>query len=260
MSLEYWFMFPVAIIVAILANSSGFSGSVLFQPIYNLILKVPIQNSVATGIATETVGMISGAFRYFLYKMLEFPVGFTMMMLTIPGVVLGNYALLIINGNLLKLFLGAILLALAFIQLYATARNSYGKRENVPIEDMYPFMWIPPLGGFFSASTGTGIAEISQPLLERGLGVKTRRANGTAILVECTGDCIITILNLHAGLILKEIWVFAAAGVILGGQIGPCIAKYLPEKLLKIVFSIAIILVGIFYIYNGISWLLTVCN
>ena len=92
MSFEYWYMFPVAVVVAILANSSGFSGGVLFQPIYNLFLNIPIQNAVATGIATETIGMTSGAIRYIYYKMIELPLGFTMVMLTIPGVVLGNHA------------------------------------------------------------------------------------------------------------------------------------------------------------------------
>ena len=40
MSFEYWYVFPVAIVVAILANASGFSGGVLFQPFFNFILKV----------------------------------------------------------------------------------------------------------------------------------------------------------------------------------------------------------------------------
>ena len=69
MSFEYWYMFPVAVVIAILANSSGFSGGVLFQPIFNLFLQLPIQASVATGIATETVGMTSGTIRYIMYKM-----------------------------------------------------------------------------------------------------------------------------------------------------------------------------------------------
>lgn len=256
MSLEYWYMFPLAVVIAVLANSSGFSGGVLFQPIYNLVLQIPVQNSVATGIATETVGMTSGALRYLWYKMVELPIGFTMIMLTVPGVVLGNYALLIINGNLLKLILGLVLIFLAFLQLFSAIRNTYGTKENIPIEDIYPFMWIPPLGGFFSASTGTGIAELSQPVLEKGLKIKTRRANATAILLEATGDWIITILNLHAGLIMLNIWVFAASGVIIGGQIGPYISRYLPEKILKIVFSIAIIIIGVFYIIKGTVWML----
>lgn len=255
MSMEYWYMFPVAVVVAILANSSGFSGGVLFQPIYNLFLNIPIQNAVATGIATETIGMTSGTVRYIYYKMADLPIGFTMVMLTIPGVVLGNHALIVINGDLLKLVLGFIILFIATMQFVNAVRRSYGKRDNVPVEDIYPFMWIPPVGGFFSASTGTGVCEISQPLLERGLDMKTRRANATAILVEATADWVITILNLQAGLIMWQLWIFTGTGVIIGGQIGPYISRFLPVRLIKVVFSVSVIIIGIFYIYKGYIWL-----
>lgn len=255
-SWEYWYMCPVAIIIAILANSSGFSGGVLFQPIFNLFLNIPIQNSVATGIATETIGMTSGAARYLWYRMVELPIGFTMIMLTIPGVVLGNHILMIINGDLLKLFLGVIIIALATMQIFSAARRYYGTKENIPIEDIYGFMWVPPIGGFFSAATGTGVCEIGQPLLERGLNIKTRRANATAILVEATADWIITILNLHAGLILWNVWIFTGLGVVIGGQIGPFLSRYLPERLLKVIFSLAVMVIGTFYITKGVRWLM----
>jgi uncharacterized membrane protein YfcA len=134
-------------------------------------------------------------------------------------------------------------------------QNTFGTKENIPVEDIYPFMWIPPLGGFFSASTGTGVCELSQPLLEKGLKLNTRRANATAILIEATADWIITILNLQAGLILWQLWIFTGSGVIIGGQIGPYISKYLPVRILKIVFSIAVIIIGIFYIYKGYMWI-----
>jgi len=254
--IQYWYMFPVSIVIAVLASSSGFSGGVLFQPIYNLFLKLPVQNSVATGIATETIGMTSGAIRYLLYNKIELSVGFTMIMLTIPGVVLGNFALLIINGNLLKLILGIIILFLASVQLTGAIKRSFGTRENVPIEEMYSYLWVPPIGGFFSAATGTGICELAQPVLEKGLKIKTKRANATAILIEATGDWIITILNLHAGLIIPQLWIYTAAGVVIGGQIGPYFSKYLPDRLLKIVFSICVIVIGSFYIYLGLNWLL----
>lgn len=257
MSFEYWYMLPLGMVVAILANSSGFSGGVLFQPIYNLFLNVPIQNAVATGIATETMGMTSGALRYIWYRMSELPIGFTMIMLTIPGVVLGNHALMVINGNLLKLILGIIILGLATLQVFSAIKMNFGTRENIPIEDIYPYMWVPPIAGFFSASTGTGICELSQPLLEKGMNVNTKRANATAILIEATGDWIITILNLQSGMIITDIWIFAGTGVVIGGQIGPYLSRYLPNRLLKIVFSIAIIIIGVFYIFKGISWLVS---
>ena len=255
MSFEYWYMFPISVVIAILANSSGFSGGVLFQPIYNLFLNIPIQNAVATGIATETVGMTSGALNYFWQKKADLPVGFIMIMLTIPGVVVGNHALLVVNGNLLKLVLGFVIFGLASLQLSSAVGNVFGKKEYIPVEEVYGYMWVPPIGGFFSATTGTGICEISQPLLERGMGLQTKKANATAILIEATGDWVITILNLHAGLIMWELWVFTGTGVIIGGQIGPYISKFLPDRIIKIVFSIAVLVIAVFYIIKGSQWL-----
>lgn len=255
-SWEYWYMFPVAIVIAILANSSGFSGGVLFQPVYNIFLNIPIQMAVATGIATETIGMTSGMLRYLWYRMIELPIGFTMIMLTIPGIVLGNHLMMIINGNFLKLVLGFVIMGVATLQLFSAVKKHYGSKENLPIEDIYPYMWVPPIGGFFSAATGTGVCELGQPLLERGLNIKTKRANATAIMVEAMADWIITILNLHAGLIKWELWIFTGLGVLIGGQIGPYISCYLPDRLLKIIFSVSVMVIGIFYITKGITWLI----
>lgn len=255
-SWEYWYMFPVAVVISILGNSSGFSGGVLFQPFYNLFLSLPIQNAVATGIATETIGMTSGALRYLRYKMIELPVGFTMIMLTIPGIVLGNHVMMIISGNILKMILGVVIIGIATMQLFGAVKNYYGRRENVPIEDIYGYMWVPTIAGFFSASTGTGVCELGQPLLEKGLNIKTRRANATAILVEATADWIITILNVHAGFIMIDIWIFAGLGVLLGGQIGPYVSRFLPERLLKIIFSVSVAVIGVFYVAKGILWLI----
>ena len=254
MSFEYWYMFPVAIVIATLANSSGFSGGVLFQPIYHLVLNIPIQNAIATGIATETIGMTSGTLRYLYYKMVELPVGFVILMLVIPGIVVGNHALLVLDGDFLRLLLGIVMFSIASMQLYNAIRRRFGTRKNVPIEDMYGYMWVPPLAGFSSATTGIGMAEISQPMLERGLKIKTKRANATAIFVEASGDWIITILNLYAGLILWELWIFTGSGVIIGGQLGSYVSRYVPDRLVKIVFSIAVLIIAVFYIHLGVSW------
>ena len=255
MSFEYWFMLPVAIAVSGTASSSGFSGGVLFQPIYNLFLNVPIPNAVATGVATETFGMTSGALRYLYYRMVDLPIAFTMIMLTIPGIILGTHALSVINEDLIKFTLGIVLLFLASTQLFGAVQKTFGDRESVPVEDIYPHMALSPISGFFSATTGTGMCEISQPVLERGLKLKTRKANATAILIEATGNWIITILNLHAGFIMWEIWIFSGTGAIIGGQLGAWASRYLPERLLKVVFSICVIIIGVFYVIKGIEWM-----
>jgi uncharacterized membrane protein YfcA len=143
------------------------------------------------------------------------------------------------------------------MQFVTAVQKNFGTREEIPVEEIFKYIWIPPLGGFFSAATGTGICEMAQPTLERGFKLKTKRANATAILIEATGDWVITILNLNAGLIRWDIWLFSGMGVIIGGQIGPYISRFMPDRLLKIIFSIAVLIVGSFYIYKGILWILT---
>jgi len=252
---HYWFMFPLAICVACAATSSGFSSGVIFQPFYNLVLDIPVVNSVATGLATQTIGTSSGTIRYAMYKMVEAPIGFTMVMLAIPGVVVGNYALVVINENLIKLLMGVIVLSIAVIQIYSVIKSTFGTRKHIPIEDIYKVIGLPPISGFFSATTGTGIVVMMQPTLERGLNLMTRRANATAIMVEAIADICITILNLNAGLIRLDIFVFAASGALIGAQIGPALARFLPVRITKVVFSLAVSVIGVFYLYKGIHWI-----
>ncbi|MDH4199684.1 MAG: sulfite exporter TauE/SafE family protein [Spirochaetia bacterium] len=256
----YWYLFPIAFVIAIVANSSGFSGGVLFQPIYYLFIHIALPGSVATGVATETVGMTSGSIRYFMQGKVEKEIGLVLVMLTIPGAILGSHILVVLNANILRMLLGVVIIVIASIQFLSVAQGKFGSRVDVPVEDIYPFMWVPLLGGFFSATTGTGICETAQPLLERGLNIKTLRANATAIWAEAMGDWVITILNLQAGLIIWQIMIFTGTGVIIGGQIGPVVAKYMPEKFLKIFFSIAVTIIGIFYIFTSTKWLLSVLH
>ena len=61
MSLEYWFMLPVAILVATTAMASGVEGATFFTPIFLLGLGLPIEVAIGTGLITEVFGFASVA-------------------------------------------------------------------------------------------------------------------------------------------------------------------------------------------------------
>ncbi|MCL2025382.1 MAG: sulfite exporter TauE/SafE family protein [Leptospirales bacterium] len=250
----YWFVFPVAMIVACTASASGFSSGVILQPFYDLFLGIPLVDSIATSLGSQTLGTSSATIRYAMYKMIDAPIGFTLLMLTIPGIIVGNHALVVINENLIKLFLGFVVLLIAIIQIHSAIKQKFGTRMRVPIEDVYKVMVVPPIAGFFSATTGTGIIVLLQPTLEKGLNLMTKRANATAIMVGALANICLTILNLNAGLIKLDLFVFAASGAFAGGQLGPFVAKFLPARIMKIAFSLAVSIIGVFYLYKGIQW------
>jgi uncharacterized membrane protein YfcA len=91
LSWHYSYVFPYAVAVSIVANASGFSGAVLFQPFFNFALGLPIHQSIATGVATETIGMSSGASRYLLMRKIDMSAVRRLLPAVLAGVVLGLF-------------------------------------------------------------------------------------------------------------------------------------------------------------------------
>jgi uncharacterized membrane protein YfcA len=55
------------------------------------------------------------------------------------------------------------------------------------------------------------------------------------------------------GNINYEILIFSASGVLIGGQIGPYVANYIPQRVLKTLFGIAVSSIGLIYIFTSLQ-------
>lgn len=259
MNFDYWYVFPYAIFVCILANASGFSGSVLFQPFFNFVLQVPIAQSIATGIATETVGMSSGAFRYWrIGNKIDIKAVKKVFPYVYVGIAAGIFLFVFLPKLWLRLVVGCTIFSIASYQLYLAYLGKFGVNDRAdltvlgsPISRIKSFF-----AGVSSASTGTGVAEIHQPMFEQDAGLATKKANATAILIEALGNWFITLLNIKLGNINYEILIFSASGVLIGGQIGPLVSNYIPDKILKVVFGISVSTIGMIYIVTSLQKLL----
>lgn len=255
-SWEYWYVFPYAVFVAITANASGFSGAVLFQPFFNFVLKLPIANSIATGVATETIGMSSGAARYFWMKQIDRKAAFTLLPAVLLGVSLGLFLFVKADKNQLRLLVGIVVAAISLYQFWRVGKGLFGTKELSNYPKLRKWSWVSLFSGLFSACTGTGVAEMNQPLLEQQGELATKRANATAIFLEALADWTITVVNLKLGNIRPEILIFSASGVLIGGQIGAALSPYLPDRILKSVFAVAILFIGGVYIVTALQKLL----
>ena len=258
MNLEYWYIFLIAVCVAILCNASGFSGSVLFQPFFNFILQVPIAQSVATGIATETIGMTSGAITYWrMGNKIDIKAVKKVFPYVYTGIVAGIFLFGFLPKIWLRLAVGCSIFSVAIYQLYFAYLGKFGVNDmadinilNSPISRFKSFF-----SGVSSASTGTGIAEIHQPMFEHDAGLATKKANASAILIESLGNWLITLLNIKLGNIEYDILIFSSAGVLIGGQIGPLISNYISDKILKIIFGVFLSIIGLIYTITSLQQL-----
>jgi len=255
---SYWYCFPLAVCVCILATSSGFSGSVLFQPVFYFILKIPLAQSIATGIATETIGMTWGGLNYAFLNDEKTAIDSKAIKSSVPyiigGVLLGIFFFIHAPKPILRFTIGIVIAGIALYQLWLAGENKLGgssqadpKILSKPLNRIYQIF-----SGAFSAATGTGVAEMNQPLLEERAGLMTLRANATAICLEAIADWTITLANIKLGNIRYDIIIFTVSGVLVGGFIGPRIAKFLNPRLTKTVFGIAVCSIG--FIYMVTSW------
>ena len=252
---QYWYIFPVALSVAILCNASGFSGSVLFQPFFNFILGIPITQSVATGIATETIGMTSGAVSYWrMGSKIDIKAVKKVFPFVYIGIVVGIFLFAFVSKLWLRLIVGCSIFSIASYQLYFAYLGKFGINDKADLDILKSNKCRIKsfFSGVSSASTGTGIAEIHQPMFEHDSGLSTKKSNASAILIESLGNWFITLLNIKLGNINYEILIFSASGVLIGGQIGPLISNHIPDRILKILFGISVSFIGLIYISTSL--------
>lgn len=89
--------------------------------------------------------------------------------------------------------------------------------------------------------------------MEHKGGLATKRANATAIALEALADWGITLVNLSIGNLRFDILVFSASGVLIGGQIGAWLSPRVSDRLLKTVFAVCVLGIGIVYIVTSLQ-------
>jgi uncharacterized membrane protein YfcA len=108
MSLEYWFMFPIAVPVLSTAMASGIGGATFFAPIFLLGLGLAPEVAVGTGLDTGVFGFASGLYAYTRIRLIDYRLGGTLLVATIPLALVGTWVSGRVYPEILKGVLGEL--------------------------------------------------------------------------------------------------------------------------------------------------------
>lgn len=278
MTFEYWFMFPISILIATIAMASAVEGATFFTPLFILALGLSPEIAIGTGLITEVFGFASGLFAYAHKKLIDYKLGMALMMLTIPMALVGTYVSSYVAPDILKVILGMGLFAIAMTflrnpepedinRMDETIKKEYGgaRAETCLItrdgeEIRYTVCnrtegrFIAGLGGLFIGMISTGLGELNGYFLLQRCRVPSRVAVATGVLVVA-----VTALIASAGHFVKfvqsgqetlntvlSLVIFTVPGVILGGQLGSLVSSRLPQRTLELGLSVLFILVAAF--------------
>lgn len=264
MTLEYWYMLPIAVLVATTAMASGVEGATFFAPIFILALRLPPEVAIGVGLITEVFGFASGLLAYARKRLIDYQLGIRLLLVTVPVTLLGTWLATDISPVILKTILGVGLfaVALSFLRMpdhndmalldsniQAKDRPGQGKTRLVTADGEE--IWytvcnknegrlISGIGALFMGMISTGLGEMNGYFLLQRCRVPSKVAVATSVLIVA-----VTALAASAGHfysfvqqgskvlnVVYNLVIFTIPGVIIGGQLGSALASRIPQSVL----------------------------
>jgi uncharacterized membrane protein YfcA len=269
---DYWFLGPIAVVISTIAMASGVEGATFFTPVFIIILGLPTDVAVGTGLITEVFGFSSGLLAYVRRGLIDYRLGRTLLWVTIPAALGGTVLAQIIPGSVLKgvLGLGLVAIALSFLRPSSVPLAVIGIGSAEPRDDQRQltartgevFCYTPPnltagrgfsiLGALFLGMVSTGLGQLNGYFLIQRSRMPAQVAIATSVfMVAITalvasvghgiqfarsgGETLATVLSLV---------IFTVPGVLLGAQIGSWLASRLPHHWLERAMGILFLAVG----------------
>lgn len=277
MSLEYWFMLPVSVLVSTIAMASGVEGATFFSPLFILALRLSPEVAIGTAIITEVFGFASGLFAYTRKKLIDFKLGLNLLLVTIPLAIVGTLISGIIESVYLMIILGVglFVVALSFlrqpkhkeiIQMDKQIAIEYGGKNAQTVliaadgeEIRYKVcnrtegMILSGIGALFMGMVSTGLGEMNGYFLLQRCRVPSKVSVATSVFVVAITALVasaghfIQFVRTGGGVIetVLSLIIFTVPGVIIGGQIGSRIASKIPQRMLEIGLAVLFIIVAI---------------
>lgn len=271
--LQYWWVFPAAVLFSTVAIGSGVSGALFFSPFFMLVVGLSPAQAVGAGLLTEVFGMGNGLRAYVAAKLVDYATARWLLVGSVPGVIAGAVVADAVPSGVLRAIFGAGLIALAgFLLMVRTPEACEpGDRSSALIDQKsqgrgttiirgadgsryeYPTCWRPPgvalaaLGGVLTGIISAGLPEISTTQLVARCRVPPRIAIATSVFTLAIVAAMGAFVHaLHA----EPVWnvvSWSIPGVLVGSTLGSRVGRHLPaqtmERGLGVVFAVIGLLV-----------------
>ncbi|MDF1559577.1 MAG: sulfite exporter TauE/SafE family protein [Bacteroidales bacterium] len=274
---ELWYLFPLSILIATLAMSSGIGGAVFFSPLFMLALKLEPQVAIGSALITELFGFTSGLIAYYKARLIDFKLALNLLLFSVPAAILGTIYSDLFPDPVLKAMFATGLLFIGTQLFTSWRKEEREKQEKLNVKEFVVdheseltdstgrvFHYtvcnknmgrlFAGIGGAFVGMISVGLAELQEYQLVARCKVPAPVAVATSVFVV-----VITVLVASVGHFYDfatggsevlgqviNIVIFTIPGVIIGGQAGPALQKKLPEDTMKVSISILFFVIGIF--------------
>jgi len=257
---EYWYLLPISIVIATVANGAGVGGATFFSPLFVLVLGLEPSVAIGTALITEVFGFLSGVTAHVRARAIDGKVAGMLLAVSVPAAAAGSIVGQRLEPNVLKAILGFGLLLIGFsfvrhrshhIDDEAITRGvgvtrPYVVRKVVTADgSTYEYKLCrrnegriaSAIGGLFVGMISTGLGELNTYALVKRCRIPSRVTIATGVVVVAVTALVASVTHLidfvaHGSTGLDTILALAAftvPGVVIGGQLGPQVSRRVPE-------------------------------
>lgn len=248
----------------------GLGGGFILVPIFMLFMIAPhgstfttVQQVVGTSLFAVFCNAISGTFAYIRQRRIFMRAAVPFALATLPGAFLGGYVSEWFSGPGFSLMFGVFMLGIGYI-MYS---KSKGKAANKSASDWDPqtAQFSMTLGivcsffvGFISSIFGIGGGIVHVPMMVFVLGFPPQIAVATSTFVLFVSAVMGVGSHALLGHIVWGPALMIGAGAVIGAQLGAKIAKKSKPRILVLLLSVLVFIVGLQFIWKGaagLGWL-----
>ncbi len=264
MSLDYWYLLPMGLSIAVLAMSSGVSAGNFWVPVYLLWAKFDPPLAFWMTLATMLCGYGSGVVRNLRQGTLSRRVIGHYLPFTVPAALVGGYLSPTIDVSWLILLFGVFVFGCGVRMLRylvwrprspSSLTGPRGEGEKAISEPFPGERGVALVGGILLGLIAVGLGELMLPrLLANRKPYSTAEAVGSTVLVIFVTSLAAALVRLHGAFLaalgeqrttLLGAMLFAGPAVVVGGQLGPMVARRLNARMLRLYVAMILVLVGV---------------
>lgn len=247
-----WLMFPAGILISVFATFTGVGGGVVWMAILLSLDDVPPAQAVTCALVIQIFGMASGVIANVRMRLIDWRLVAQQMSLALP---LSVVAALVGRGarpDIMKLVLGLLTFLIAYLFLRgddlfaegASTANLQAGRSVLPVA---------ALGGAMTGWLSVGIGDWLVPLFNRRCGLTMARSVATGVALMLPLAVAAAAVHVAVGAEIRwELAGPAIPAVVLGGQIGCRLHRWMPEARVKEAFVLVLVYLAAHMVFNSL--------
>lgn len=241
------------IAISTVAMAVGIGGGILWTPLLILAYGLSPLEAVGTSLMIQTAGLASGSLAYIRAGFTNIKLSLLFSSVALPGVVIGGLISVRLSSDSVQMLLGVMAMVLAVMFVASQVEYSDQGISKIQAKILHRLLPIPAFFGFLMGTLSVGIGEWLIPALRHRLRLSMTQSIGTVIpMMFILALAAFLVHWFQAGSMNWEYLLWGGMGTLIGGQLGPRIARRIDERILKQSFIYLMTLIGIHLIFQSI--------